>query len=134
MEGWFEKPIEHHSWTHNQGDEGIRQNLAKLDRFHIEQFARLVQKMDAVKEGEGTLLDNTMFLLGSGLGSGELHEPTNLPTILAGGAGGRLRPGRHVQYPAGTPIANLWLTMARIMGLSRERIGDSTGSLEEIVG
>ncbi len=134
VEGWFEKPIEHHSWTHNQRDDGIRQNLAKLDRFHIEQFARLVQKMDAVKEGEGTLLDNTMFLLGSGLGSGELHEPTNLPTILAGGAGGRLRPGRHVQYPAGTPIANLWLTMARIMGLSRERIGDSTGSLEEIVG
>ena len=129
----YKRQIEHHSWTHNQRDEGTRQNLAKLDRFHTEQFARLVQKMDAVKEGEGTLLDNTMFLLGSGLGSGELHEPTNLPTIIAGGAGGKLRTGRHVQYAPGTPIANLWLTMARIMGLSRERIGDSTGALEGIV-
>jgi len=89
--------------------------------------------MDAVREGDGTLLDNTMFLLGSGLGSGELHEPTNLPTILAGGAGGRLRTGRHVQYPANTPIADLWLTMARIIGLPRERIGDSNGPLAGIM-
>ncbi|MCX7403543.1 MAG: hypothetical protein NTY87_10680 [Planctomycetia bacterium] len=93
---------------------------------------RLVRKMDAVKEGEGTLLDNTMFLLGSGLGSGELHEPTNLPTVLAGG-GGTLRTGRHVQYSPGTPIANLWLTMAKIMGLPSDRIGDSTGPLDGIV-
>ena len=133
VEGWFEKPIEHHSLTHNQGDEGVRNDLAKLDRFHIEQFAQLVRKMDAVKEGEGTLLDNTMFLLGSGLGSGELHEPTNLPTVLAGGGGGTLHTGRHVQYSPGTPIANLWLTMAKIMGLPSDRIGDSTGSLDGIV-
>ena len=133
VEGWFEKPIEHHSWTHNQGDESIRNDLAKLDRFHVEQFAQLVRKMDAVKEGDGTLLDNTMFLLGSGLGSGELHVPTNLPTVLAGGGGGKLRTGRHVQYAPGTPIANLWLTMAQIMGTPRDRIGDSTGPLDGIV-
>ena len=92
---------------------------------------QLIQKLDAIQEGEGTLLDSTMFLLGSGLSSGELHVCNNLPTVIAGGAAGAIATGQHVRYPEGTPIANLWLSMARVMGARRERLGDSTGTLGE---
>jgi hypothetical protein len=105
-----------------------------LDRFHIEQFTRLVEKLDAIPEGDGSLLDNMMFLLGSGLSSGELHVCNNLPTLIAGGAGGLIDSGQHVRYAEGTPIANLWLSMAQIMGVKRQSLGDSTGTLAEIVG
>lgn len=134
VEGWFEKPIQHHSWTHNQHDAAVRMNLEKLERFHVEQFVRLVQKMAAIREGSGTLLDSMMFALGSGLSSGALHIYSNLPTVIAGAAGGTLETGQHVKYAEGTPVANLWLSMARVMGSRRERIGDSTGVLREITG
>ncbi len=133
VEGWFDKPVQHHGWTHGQGNEDIKRKLEKLDLFHLEQFVELVRKMDAIQDGEGTLLDNTMFLLGSGLSSGELHICSNLPTLIAGGAGGRIQTGQHVRYPEGTPIANLWLSMAQMMGVQRERIGDSTGTLGELI-
>ena len=128
--GVFDKPIRHHGWTHNQHKKEVLRDLEKLDLFHVEQFAQLVVKMDAIKEGEGTLLDNVMFTMGSGLSSGSLHECTNLPTMIAGGAGGAVTPNQHIKHPTGTPIANLWLSMAKIMGASKERIGDSTGILK----
>ena len=134
VEGWFDKPIQHHSWTHNQQNENIRQQLEKLDRFHIQQFVHLVEKMESIPEGDGTLLDDTMFLLGSGLSSGELHICSNLPTVIAGTAGGQLQTGQHVRYAEGTPIANLWLSLAQVMGVERTHIGDSTGMLKEIMG
>ena len=130
VHGIFDKPIQHHGMTHAQGNEKTRQELEKLDRFHVEQFARLVEKMDAIEEGEGTLLDNTMFTLGSGLSDAQLHICTDLPTVIAGRAGGAIDAGTHLQSPKGTPIANLWMTMARTMGVKRERIGDSTGALK----
>ncbi len=130
VHGLFEKPVQHHGMTHNQGNEETLTKLKELDRFHVEQFARLVKKMDTIQEGEGTLLDNMMFTLGSGLSSGELHICTNLPTIIAGGGGGNVTLDRHLKSPAGTPIANLWLTMARNMGVTIDRIADSTGPLE----
>ena len=132
VDGWFERPVEHHSWTHGQHHDNIRSDLEKLDRFHIEQYVHLVKKMAAIPEGEGTLLDNTMFLLGSGLSSGELHECTNLPTVIAGRGGGLLKTGQHIRYAPGTPIANLWLTMASIMGIPSNRIGDSISPLHDI--
>lgn len=134
VEGWFEKPIQHHSWTHNQGQEHVRQDLEKLDRFHVEQFVSLVKKMDAIPEGQGTLLDSLIFTLGSGLSSGELHVYTNLPTVIAGTAGGMLRTGQHVRYAEGTPVANLWLSMAQLFGDLRQSLGDSTGVLKEVTG
>ena len=134
VEGWFEKPIQHHSWTHNQKNEEVLSKLKKLDLFHMDQFVQLVKKMDAVKEGETTLLDNSMFILGSGLSSGELHICSNLPTVIAGSGGGHLQTGQHVKYAEGTPIANLWLSLAQLMGGSQKKIGDSTGTLPEIIG
>ena len=86
--------------------------------------------MDAIREGDGTLLDNMMFTYGSGLSSGMLHECTNLPTVIAGSAGGKLKLNRHDKHDKGTPIANLWVSMAKIMGCPIKQLGDSTGALK----
>ena len=130
FEDVFVKPIDHHGWTHNQKNAEVLGDLEKLDHFHMRQFARISAKMDAIQEGEGTLLDNMMFTYGSGLSSGMLHECTNLPTVIAGSAGGLLKTNRHEQHAKGTPIANLWVSMAQIMGVKTNRLGDSNGSLK----
>ena len=129
VHGLFDKPIQHHGMTHNQGNDDTLAKLKELDRFHVEQFARLVAKMDAIEEGEGTLLDNMMFTLGSGLSSGEHHVYNDLPTVIAGRGGGHLRTNHHLKSPEGTPIANLWVSMAQIMGVQTKQIGDSTAAL-----
>ncbi|MGY8687359.1 MAG: DUF1552 domain-containing protein [Verrucomicrobiales bacterium] len=129
VEGLFEKPVQHHGMTHSQGKEEVRKELEQLDKFHIDQFAQLVAKMDSIEEGDGTLLDNMIFTLGSGLSSGELHIYTDLPTVVAGKGGGKMATNRHVRSAEGTPIANLWLTMAQTMGVDVDRIADSTGPL-----
>ena len=130
VHGLFNKPVDHHGMTHGQGNARVRSELESLDRFHVEQFAALVAKMDKVEEGEGTLLDNMIFTFGSGISDGSLHVYTDLPTVVAGRAGGALDAGRHVKSAQGTPIANLWLSMAQMMGLGLDRIGDSTGNLK----
>ena len=128
--GIFDKPIRHHGWTHNQNKAEVLRDLERLDLFHIEQYARLVTKMDSIQEGEGTLLDSMIFVMGSGLGSGFHHTCNDLPTLIAGSGGGLFQTNRHEKHPEGTPIANLWLSMAKGMGVKRDRIGDSTGTLK----
>ena len=130
FEDVFDKPILHHGWTHNQKDQKVLRELEKLDYFHMTQFSRICQKMKAIKEGENTLLDNMMFIYGSGLSSGMLHECTNLPTVIAGSAAGQLVTNRHHKHAKGTPIANLWVSIAKAMGCSIDQIGDSTGPLK----
>lgn len=130
VEGLFSKNVQHHNMSHNQGKEHVRKELEALDRFHIQQFVHIAQKMDSIQEGEGTLLDNSMFLLGSGISRGDLHVYTDLPTMIAGKGGGKIRTNYHLQSPKGTPIANLWLSMLDIMGIKKESIGDSTGKLK----
>jgi len=130
FEGVFVKPINHHGWTHNQNNAKVLNDLEKLDHFHMRQFARLCSKMDSIKEGEGTLLDNMIFTYGSGLSSGMLHECTNLPTVIAGSAGGLLKTNRHDAHAKNTPIANLWVSMAQIMGVKTNQLADSTGPLK----
>ena len=125
----FDKPIQHHGMTHEQHNPRVLRDLEKLDRYHVEQYAKLIAKMDAIEEGENSLLDNSMFTLGSGLSSGKTHVCTNLPTVIAGGAGGAIRTNRHDAHPEGTPIANLWLSMVQVMGVQQDRLGDSTGPL-----
>jgi len=127
VQGLFDKPVQHHGMTHGQGNERVRKELQQLDRFHVEQFATIVAKMAEVKEGAGTLLDNMIFTLGSGISDGSLHVYTDLPTIVAGHGGGAIATDRHFRSRDGTPIANLWLAMARIMGVKTNRIADSTG-------
>lgn len=131
-ESLFDKPMSHHQMSHNQHK--FLEQLMQVDRFHMEQFVYLVEKMDNIKEADGsTLLDNTIFTYGSGLGDGATHQYTDLPTIVAGSGGGHLITGKHLNMPDGTPLANLWLTQANLMGLDLPRFADSTGPLGQIL-
>lgn len=131
-ESLFDKPRSHHSMSHNQKE--FLNDLLKIDRFHMEQFSYLVNKMDQIKEANGTsLLDNTLFTYGSGLGDGATHQYSDLPIIIAGKGGGNLKTGMHLKLPDGTPLANLWLTHAQTMGLKTDRFADSTGTIVQLL-
>lgn len=129
FEGLFDKPMSHHKMSHNQ--KRFVAQLEQVDEFHMRQFAYLVERMAAVKEADGSsLLDNTILTYGSGLGDGATHQYNKLPIIVAGKGGGKLRTGgRHLHVGREVPLANLWLTLARALGLKRERFADSTGEL-----
>lgn len=128
----FDKPMSHHQMSHNQ-DRYIKQ-LLQVDRFHMEQFAYLAQKMLDITEADGSsLLDNTIFTYGSGLGDGATHQYTDLPIIVAGSGGGKLQTGRHLHCADGTPLANLWLTHAKVMGAKGQRFADSTGIVPQLL-
>ncbi|HYV31196.1 MAG TPA: DUF1552 domain-containing protein [Candidatus Binatia bacterium] len=123
----------HHDLSHHGGDEEKKAKIARINRFHITQFAYFLDKLKGVKEGEGTLLDNCMIVYGSGLGDGNRHNHDDLPVLLAGKAGGTIRTGRHVRLESETPMANLFLSMLDRVGASMERIGDSTGMLPQLL-
>ena len=131
-EGILDKPHSHHAMTHNPKQH--LEDLLKLDRFHISAFARLVERMDNIEEANGTtLLDNTIFTLGAGMGDGTTHQYNDLPLVVAGGGGGKLKLGKHVHCKTGTPVANLWLTQLNALGIERESYADSTGTLAEVL-
>ena len=99
----------------------------------MEQYVYLLKKMDAIEESDGSsLLDNTLFTYGSGLGDGSTHQYNDLP-IIVGGGGKRVNAGQHINMPEGTPLANLWLTQARVMGLEMKKFADSTGTVEQLL-
>jgi len=122
----------HHDLSHHGGDEVKKQKIAEINHFHMSQFAYFLDKLKTVKEGEGTLLDNCMIVYGGAIGDGNAHNHDNLPILLAGGGGGALQAGRHVKLERETPITNLYLSMLDRMGVPAERVGDSTGKLENI--
>ena len=130
FDGLFDKPMSHHGMSHNQTK--MIEQLLKVDRFHMEQYAYLLEKMEGVMEADGsTLLDNTLFTYGSGLGDGSTHQYNDLPIIMAGG-GNQVKTGQHINMPEGTPLANLWLTQARMMGVKMKRFADSSGEIEAV--
>ena len=120
----------HHGLTHHQGDKEKIEKVAQINAFHIKQFTYLLEKLKSTPDGDGTLLDHSMIVYGSALADGNAHQHNNLPTVLAGRAGGTLKPGRHVKYADETPITNLFMSMLDRMGVPVETIGDSTGKLE----
>jgi hypothetical protein len=131
FEGLFDKPRSHHQMSHNQTK--MIDDLLKVDMFHMEQYVYLLKKMDAIEESDGSsLLDNTLFTYGSGLGDGSTHQYNDLP-IIVGGGGKRVNAGQHINMPEGTPLANLWLTQARVMGLEMKKFADSTGTVEQLL-
>ncbi|QDU02287.1 hypothetical protein V6x_19890 [Gimesia chilikensis] len=131
-ESLFDKPMSHHQMSHNQNK--YMKELLQVDRFHMEQFVYLVEKMDAIREANGTtLLDNTIFTYGSGLGDGATHQYTDLPIVVAGSGGGQLKTGQHLHCSDGTALANLWLTHAHVMGLKLNRFADSTGPVQQLL-
>lgn len=131
FDGLFKKPRSHHQMSHNQTK--MIEDLLKVDLFHMEQYVYLVKKMDSIEQSDGTsLLDNTLFTYGSGLGDGSTHQYNDLPIIVAGG-GRQAKSGQHINMPEGTPLANLWLTQAQMMGLEIGEFADSTGTIGELM-
>jgi hypothetical protein len=105
--------------------------LAKIDRWYLEQYVYLLQKLKATPEGESSLLDNSLIMYGSGLAWGRLHNRENLPILLAGGGGGTVQGGRHVRY-GGVPLSNLFLSLLDHVGARLDRVADSTGRLPHL--
>ncbi|MDG2123801.1 MAG: DUF1552 domain-containing protein, partial [Verrucomicrobiales bacterium] len=131
FDGLFDKPRSHHGMSHNQTK--MIDDLLKVDRFHMEQYVYLIDRMSRIEESDGTsLLDNTLFTYGSGLGDGSTHQYNDLPIIVAGSGRGKIKTGQHVNMPEGTPLANLWLTQANALGLDLPRFADSTAEITAI--
>jgi hypothetical protein len=122
----------HHPLTHHRDNAELIEKVAKINCFHLEQFAYFVDKLKSTRDGDGTLLDRVMVVYGSGLADGNQHTHNDLPVLVAGAGNGALRPGRHVQYPKETPMNNLYVAMLDHMGIPPEHIGDSTGELEHL--
>lgn len=125
-------PDAHHGLSHHFNDDAKIARLQKIDQHHVEVVARLLAKLEAAKDGNGTLLDNSFVVYGSSLSDGNRHEHVNLPTFVAGGAAGKMKGGRHIQYKKGTPMTNLFLSMLDMAGVKPEKIGDSTGKIEHL--
>jgi hypothetical protein len=131
-EGVFDKPVQHHTMTHNQKGDGYK-DLQKIDIFHMEQYAYLLERMKAIKEADGSsLLDNSIVTYGAGLGDGATHQYFDLPLIVAGRGRGQIKQGRFIQCKSGTLNSNMWLTLAKLMGLEIDRYADSSGVISEL--
>lgn len=125
-------PDAHHGLSHHFNDAAKIEKLQKIDQHHVEMLAYFLGKLQAAKDGDGTLLDHSMVVYGSSLSDGNRHQHDHLPTLLAGGGSGKLRGGRHVRYQPGTPMTNLYLSMLDMVGMHPEKIGDSQGKVEHL--
>ena len=125
-------PDSHHPLSHHGNNPDKIARLAKINRFHVSLFAYFLQKLAATPEAGGTLLDHTLCLFGSGMGNPNVHDHTNLPTIVAGGASAGLQGGRHLRYEKVTPLANVHLSLLHKAGVDLERFADSSGASPEL--
>ena len=122
----------HHPLTHHGNDPEKIAKVAKINQFHVSLFAEFLQKLEATREGEGSLLDHSLYLYGSGMGNPNVHDHVNLPIIVAGGAAGNMRGGRHLQFKEPVPLANLHLTLLDKIGVRLDSFADSDGKLDEL--
>jgi hypothetical protein len=122
----------HHDLSHHEGKAEKKEKIVRINRFHMTQFAYFLKRLQSIKEGEGSLLDNCMLVYGSGLADGNAHNHDNLPVLLAGRGAGTLHPGRHVKFDGKVPMANLYLAMLERMSVPAEHLGDSTGRLTDV--
>lgn len=120
----------HHSLSHHMGDEAKLNQIRDINRYHLEQFAYFLDKMNNTPDGDGTLLDHAVIVYGSGISDGNRHNHDELPVLLAGNACGQLQTGRHLRYPKETPMTNLYLNLLEYAGVHTEKLGDSTQKLD----
>ena len=121
-------PDAHHPISHHRRDPGRMEKCAKINHYHMQLFSYFVDKMQQTPDGDGSLLDHVVMLYGAGMSEGNGHIPLNLPILLVGGGNGQIKGGRHVKAPAGTPLANLHVTLLNKLGVPTERHGNSTGA------
>jgi hypothetical protein len=122
----------HHEISHHQNDKGKLEEYAKINTWHVQQYAYMLERMKSIREGDGTLLDSSMVMFGSGMKDGNAHSPFNLPIVLAGRGGGSLATGRHLAYEDKTPLCNLYRSMLRCMDIPTSSFGDSDHELTGI--
>lgn len=120
----------HHQTSHHESKADKLEQYQHINTWHVEHYAYLLDKLKSIREGEGTLLDNSMILFGAGMRDGNSHNPHNLPIVVGGRGGGTLASGRHLRYHANSPLANLYRSMLTRMGTPVESFADSTGELE----
>lgn len=122
----------HHPLTHHGNDPEKVAKVALINRFHVSLFAEFLAKMAATPEAEGSLLDHSLYLYGSGMGNPNVHDHTNLPILVAGGAAGNMQGGRHIRFKEPTPLANLHLTLLDKVGVKLNQFADSRGTIDEL--
>lgn len=122
-------PEGHHELSHHQNDPIKHDKIAKIDYFHVSQFAYFLRKMKSIPEGDSNLLDNSQIFYASAISDGDRHNHDELPVILAGKASGSIITGQHQRVAPETPVCNLYLSMLDRIGVSLPEFGDSTGRL-----
>jgi hypothetical protein len=125
-------PDPHHPLSHHGNDPDKIARMAKINAFHVSLFAYFLERLKATPEGNGTLLDHSLLLYGSGIGDPNVHDHTNLPVIVAGGAAGGMKGGRHLRYKDPVPLANLHLTLMQKVGVKIDSFADSNGKITEL--
>jgi hypothetical protein len=125
-------PDAHHPTSHHGGDPEKIAKIAKINQFHVSLFGYFLERLASVTDGDGTLLDHSVLMYGSGMGNPNIHDHVNLPIIVAGGGAGKIRGGRHIKYAEPTPLANLHLTLLDRVGVRLDSFADSTGKIDTL--
>jgi hypothetical protein len=125
-------PEGHHELSHHGKNADKQAKIQKINTFHTGVLAHLLGKLRDAKEGNGCLLDNLMLVYGSGIGDGDRHNHDELPILMIGKGGGTIKPGKHIRYASETPLANLHLSLIERMGAKIDRLGDSTGRIDNL--
>jgi hypothetical protein len=125
-------PDQHHPLSHHQNNPEKLEKLTRINVLHMSLFSYYLSRLQATPDGEGTLLDHVLLIYGSGMSNSNLHVPHALPILVAGGAAGQIKCGRHLAFPDKTPLTNLYLTALNKVGVPVERVGDSTGQFVEL--
>jgi hypothetical protein len=126
-------PDPHHPLTHHGNDPEKIARMAKINAFHVSLFAYFLEKLKATPEGNGTLLDHSLYLYGSGMGNPNVHDHVNLPILVAGGGATGVKGGRHIKYAEPTPLANLHVTLLERVGVRMDAFADSKGKVDELL-
>ena len=126
-------PDPHHPISHHGNDPEKLAMLAKINQFHVSLFGDFLEQLAAVQDGEGSLLDHSLYMYGSGMGNPNVHDHVRLPVVVAGGGAMRTKGGRHINYKEPTPMANLHLTLLDLAGVNLETWSDSTGKIETLL-
>jgi Protein of unknown function (DUF1552) len=122
----------HHPLSHHQDEPAKLERLHKINEYHFQQFAHLVKKLSTMPEGDGTMLDYTLFMYGTGISDSNTHFHDDLPIALVGGKAAGIKGGRYIRYPKGTPLSNMHLTLLEKLGVPAEKFGNSTGKVDRL--
>jgi hypothetical protein len=121
----------YHPLTHHRGDPVRKRQAGEIDVYHAKMYGEFLAKLDSIKDIDGSsILDNSIMVYGAGMGDGDIHNQWKVPIALIGGAGGKLKGGRHIAYKTGTPVCNLHVALLNRLGMHTEQFSQSTGELD----